>query len=232
MAITYLAGADSNAATGRDGSTTATFDSTGADLIVVSVGWYNGSFTVSDNKTGNTYTALTSETGATDVNVQLYYCVPVDVGTGHTVTVSGTDTYSALNAQAFSGASATPFDLESAGGFANSATSVQPGSATPSENDCLLVTGVGFNNSYSSLSVDSSFVNIEETTYAASWHSGISMAHKIQTTAGAENPTWSWTTSRNSGAVLASFKALSATPTGSDIQRLYRLGERFIQVYR
>lgn len=185
-----------------NGVTTDAIDTSGANLIVVSVSWYRqvGDPTISDNR-GNTYTGLTQR-GASNTNNRLYYCASPTVGSGHTFTVSGTNTYAPISVVAASGAHATPFDVEN-GSAGASGTSRQPGSLTPSENGCLIVSGV--TSSGSSHSLDSGFT-YSQNNYSVGVSMGGGCGYLIQGTAAGVNPTWSWTTSSYNAATIASFK--------------------------
>ena len=208
--------------------TTSSVDTTGANLLVVAVSYYGSANdpTLSDSK-GNTWTGLTArESNGTSPAVRLYWCKPTSVGSGHTFTAAQAGSFPVVSMSAFSGAATSPYDQESGTAVATGSTSYQPGSITPSENNCVLVTGVA--TAGTSHSVNSSF-NATATDNLASNHIGGGIAYKIQTTAGAENPTWSWTTSTNRAAAMASFKAsanvinpLSSTIPGSGIDPLNR----------
>ena len=192
--------------------TTTGVDTSGANLIVLLVSSYHagGAVTVSDSKS-NTWTALTQRNSTTDIRARLYYCASPTVGASHTFTASGSGIYPSLGAIAFSGAAASPFDLES-GGAAESGTTSQPGSITPGENNCVLVSGVG--NGGTGMSINSGFT-ASSVDFSFGAHNGGGIAYKIQTTAGAENPTWSWTTSSANATAMASFKAEAAAGGGN-----------------
>lgn len=187
--------------------TTDAIDTTGADLIVIEVGWYTAGTTpaLSDSK-GNTWTGLTARTQGT-FRVRMFYCVSPTVGSGHTFTAAGTDSYPEIGVLAVSGVNAADaFDQESAGGGASAATSVQPGSVTPDEANCLVVTGlvsegssITINGGYTAISVNN--------TGGANMGGGI--AYLIQSSAAATNPTWSWTGSGTAAAAAAVFHAAS-----------------------
>lgn len=197
--------------TGGTTVTTSSVDTTGANLLVVAVSYYGNTTdpVLSDNK-GNTWTGLTArEQSGTTMSVRLYYCVPTSVGTGHTFTAGpGGTSYPTISVSAFSGAAASPYDQETGAATAGNVTSFQPGSITPSENNCVLVTGVS--TAGTSHTINSSF-NATSTDNSAANHLGGGIAYKIQTTAGAENPTWSWTTSTSKAAAMASFKAAASS---------------------
>lgn len=222
MAIALVANA---VAGGINGATTGGINTTGADLLVIAVGHYAGTPTVSDSN-GNTWTPLT-QYGASGNRSRIHWCVPVTVGAGHTFTVTGAGLVPAIAVLAFSGAYATPYDTE------NGATSNQTGSVTPSEDNEVLVSTLCFYPS-GTLSIDSSFTISDQLDYNASVSMGIGMAYQIQTTATARNPTWSTTTSfSESSSAIATFKAAAGGggPSGSPwnyyAQQCRRLNDAF-----
>jgi hypothetical protein len=208
-AIAHVVSTSAGSASGTT-VTTSSVNTTGANLLVVAVTYYGNTTdpVLSDSK-GNTWTGLTArEQSGTTMSVRLYYCVPTSVGSGHTFTAGpGGTSYPTISVSAFSGAAASPYDQETGAATAGSVTSFQPGSITPSENNCVLVTGVSTGGT--SHGVDSSF-NATATDNVGAQHLGGGIAYKIQTTAGAENPTWSWATSSSKASAMASFKAAAS----------------------
>jgi hypothetical protein len=196
------------------GVTTDAADTTGADLIVLAAAYYPGSsITISDSKS-NTWTALTLY-GGTTAKVRLYYCSAPSAGSSHTFTASGTAIYSALGYVAVSGAGA--YHSEN-GATGSSGTSVQPGSVTPPEDGCLVVTAIGMdagNAPGGEAATDSIACNSGFTATGLRYISGaseaIGIARLIQTTAAAINPTWSWASQVNNiAAAIAVFRPASA----------------------
>lgn len=203
----------SSSGSNTEDATTDSFNSTGATLMVVAFNYSPDapSPTITDSKS-NSYTLLTPITTLTGANrIRLAYCVSPTVGTGHTVTVEQpafTAGYPVISAYAFSGAGV--FD-QAAAGDEEGGTSMQPGSITPSENNCLLFVAGTHDDVTSANAVNSSFSTLTKVAKSGSNRELLS-AYKIQTTAGAENPTLSWTTFNWSATVMASFKAITATP--------------------
>lgn len=190
------------------GFTSAPQDMTGAGLLVAGIHWYTGggAATISDSL-GNTWTALTQRESSNGRTVRLFYAVNPTVSAAQTFTVtSGGGTYPSLTVLAFAGQAASPFDAES--GFTNGAavTSIQPGAITPVEDNELLVT-IFSASDVGALAVDGGFTIAAEVPYAAGLHQLGAAAYKIQTLAGAENPTWSWTNAIPAAAAMAAFKA-------------------------
>lgn len=194
-----------SAAAGGDGSTstTAGINTTGADLIMVCVGGLvPASGTLTDSK-GNTWQALTVF-GSVNNKSRWYYAINPTVGAAHTFTFTNSSAFCSLAVLAFSGADTTaPFDQEN-GASASSVTSHQPGSVTPTVNDEVLVATLSFDAS-NTISVNSSFTISDQVDLGTCY--GIAAAYKIQTSAGAENPTFSWGSSATVSAAIATFKA-------------------------
>ncbi len=195
MAIALVANA---ALTG--GQDTSAVNTTGANLIVILIAG-GSDITPSDNK-GNTYTGLTIHSQGGD-DSRLWYCYNPTVGTGHTFHQQWS--YECIFAAAFSGVAASPFDQENGSNTAG-ATSLQPGSITPSEDNCLIVTGLMAGNSNSNHAVNDGFTITNSINGVNGVNYGGAMAYLIQTTATAANPTHSWTSSVVAALSIASFK--------------------------
>jgi hypothetical protein len=196
MPISLVGSTNAGSSDGGNSVTSSALDTTGANLLVVAVVTFGAGTTPTDSK-GNTWTGLTVESGSS--NVRLWYCLSPTVGTGHTFSHNSTGTYPAIQVFAFSGVDS----FESQSGFASS---YQPGSLTPAEDGALLVSTVASGAASSGLAVDSSFIGLEFTPNSAGQHVPGGTAYKIQTTAGAENPTWSWPSSSPNAVTMAVFK--------------------------
>lgn len=191
--------------------TTDPIDTSTAKLIVlVLTGTSDTTGGPSDNKS-NTWTALTEEVVVGGERVILYYCISPTVGSGHTFTwTPSAGSRPSVAAQAFSHDGTPVFDQENVGGSAFG-SSVQPGSVTPSADNCLIVQGIAFNVS-GTLSINESYVFAGDSSdYSdkdASNKLGIGAAHLIQTSATATNPTWTHNPGSSSlAAVGAVFKS-------------------------
>lgn len=189
-----------------DNPTVAAINTTGANILVVSVSQYKGSTigTLSDSKS-NTWTGLTAKIGASEAYNRLFYCASPTVGSGHTFTVSGTGIFGAVAVQAWSGANVAPFDVEN-GAIGASVTSLQTGSVTPSQNNSLIVTSVDpAGGSATTYAINSGFT-ITDSIDSQSGIEGLAMAYLVQTNAAAINPSWSWVGSSEPAAAIAVFK--------------------------
>lgn len=131
------------ASTNGNDATTPALDTTGRDWAAVCVAWYGGgAITVSDSKSNTPWNALTQRTVGTPANVRWYWAALTSVGSGHTFNVTGSGIFPSIGVITASGAHATPFDLESAGGGGDSITSAQPGNMTPNNDDSLIIAGL------------------------------------------------------------------------------------------
>lgn len=143
--------------------------------------------------------------------MQIFYAQNPTVGTGHTFTYTSTAKYPSITVTAWSGTATTSvFDVEN-GATATSGTSIATGSVTPTQNDELLIAGLTL-QATNTPSIDLSFTITDTVQFSANHFLG-SHAYKIQTTAAAQNPTWSWGTSTNIVAAIATFKAAVAAIT-------------------
>ncbi|SRR6266436_3581628 len=206
-------------AVANNDATTGSIDTTGADLIVIHIAQSKTTTlgTVSDSK-GNTYTALTLESCSSgDVKSQLLYSKAPTVGSGHTFSYNGTGKAGVISVQAWSGANTSaPFDVGN-GEIDGGLTSAAVGSVTPSVDNELVVTGISPGSGYqTSLTIDSSFTVSDKTVYSGGVNFSEGMAYKVQTTAAAVNPTWSWDTSDFSAANIATFKAAVGAAANDD----------------
>jgi hypothetical protein len=190
-----------------DNPTTGAIDTTGANLLVVSVSQYNGTGagTLSDSKS-NTWTPLTAKVGPSEAYNRLFYCASPVVGSGHTFTSNSTGLFGAIAVQAWSGANASPFDVQN-GATAGSGLTIQPGSVTPSQNNSLIIASVDpAGNAMSAYLIDNGFT-ITDSVNSGPGVEGLAMAYLLQSTAAAMNPNWSWTGSSNDiAATIAVFK--------------------------
>lgn len=200
----------SEKASGASGPiTTTAVDTTGADFIVVTVGWYilSSDYAFSDSK-GNTWTPLTQydNTGIT----RIYYCVNPTVGSGHTFSVAGSFVFAFLCATGWTGTNATPADQDVGG------TDSTPGPITPSVDNSLIISAATFSDGGSYLA---SGMTVEEfQNYAGGVNFGGAQAYHIQGSAASFGPTWSGGTVSSSA--IASFKPSvgggGATPSGDE----------------
>lgn len=186
---------------GSDGGTSGSFNTTGANIIYVFVNWLAGQAepVLSDTQGGlhNTYTAgvLLS---CTNYNSRAYRCVnPPHVGSGHTFTLTGTGNFPGIAFIALQGGLSTQYDIGknshalSDVGFG--ATSLKPGSLTPSANNAICVTGLGtISTGAKTISVATGFTVEVDAPNVGGTSLGIGLAWKNVATAAAQDPQWNW----------------------------------------
>lgn len=186
--------------------TTSGINTTGANLIILGTGT-TGAPVVTDSN-GNTWTGLTAVDGDFSCRARIFYAFNPTVGAGHTFTNTLTGQLPSISVLALSGSASSPFDQQN-GAASGPGNTGQPGSVTPTENDEILICITSHFGS-DTRSIDSGFSTSDQITYNG-FGTGLAMFYKIQTTAGAENPTVSWT---NSGIsypiVIATFKSGAA----------------------
>jgi hypothetical protein len=204
-------------------------DTTGADLLVVAIGYLDSggiatTAHISDNKTGNTWSQLTNYSPASGDNAnsatRIFYCQnPADVGSGHVASVNTIGTsVPAISFMAFSGALTSGVaDNENGNAPVTLAnTAMETNAVTPSLSDCLLVAATCLGDSLTGIAVDDGFTLLSGVNALPSNFFGIQVAYKIQTTAAAVNPEFSATAPDFRSAALATFKSTissgSSTP--------------------
>lgn len=207
MAIALVVDTEAlSSGTGGNDAVTSGVDTTGATLLVLVLCAEGAAEpTISDSKT-NSWTKLTQRKNAASTKyTTIYYSVPTSVGAAHTFTASSTLLYPAIAMLAFSGTHASsPFDTEN-GANQDTGLTLQPGSITPSVDDCVVVTGLNINGVTLSSSIDSSYIETADLPEAGDTD-GIHAAYIIQTTAAATNPTWTASGGAAVAACIASFK--------------------------
>jgi hypothetical protein len=190
------------------GFTTTGIDTTGANLLVVVVSDDPGEAGVLTDSKSNSWTPLNSYQNAGGDQVQMYYCSNPTVGVGHTFSITGTINNPSLSIGAFSGSTAAPFDQQNGASVANGVNALSTGSITPGENDELIVATFSGGGSLfiTGLAIDSGFT-IASNIIDTGEHYATAICYKIQTTAEAINPQFTWTDDGSAAASIASFKA-------------------------
>ena len=193
--------------------TSSAIDTTGADLLIVAVGYAASSTNAAvTDSMGNTWAATTRPTDIGNMQSRILYCKPTVVGPGHTITVTsvGSAARAAVTFAAFSGAHATPFDQQNA--QCDYSAVATAGSITPSVDNCLVVSVVGVETSTitPTISGGGTWTMLPNVPAAAIVrtdvpHYGSRMAYSQQATLAATNPSWaideiSWSST------IASFK--------------------------
>jgi hypothetical protein len=200
--------ATQSGALGSGGGTSASFDSTGADFIVLAVPTDGGvtlvGSDISDNKSNTSWQVLTTYLTASNVaRIHIIYHASPAVGTGHTVTVTKSSSFCSIAIGAFSGGHASPYDQTDGG--ADFGTSIAPPiGITPPGNGYLLITALTSGGDPGTVTLPSGYTAMGTAVAFGSVYS-IAPAYKIQATAALEQP--SFTASNSTGMVvqIASF---------------------------
>lgn len=194
--------------------TTGAIDTTGATLLVAYVAEKESTTdaTLTDSK-GNTWTPRTEQKDVATANLlgrQFEAVNPASVGAGHTFTVTSSSGQPAVAVAAFSGAHlTTPVDQENGAVDIDAGLTTQPGSITPTEDDELVVTGLGFTANSATLSINGGFTITDQVDQNAN-HRGCGLAYLIQTSAAAANPTWTYSANEYAVATIVSYKKAAA----------------------
>lgn len=184
------------------GVTSASVDTTGANLIVLAVCGYLSNPTPTDSK-GNTWTLMTTNDGAMSARVRMYYCVSPTVGSGHTF--SSGAAYASIGAIALSGMSGG-LDVQSAGAATSSTTSA-PGSITTTQANTVLVSCTGFDVTGTTVSIDNSLTITDQIDNSGGNYYGFAMSYKVLTATATAGATWTANQSQsNFGSIIGAFK--------------------------
>lgn len=187
-------------ATGSTTVTTTPINTVGATLEIVLVGDYSSSTITSSPS--NTYNALTSY-GSSPIATLNYLYSPA-TGASQTITVTGTSgAYPSACLVAFSGTTGSTVDQQN-GATACCSASVATGSVTPTANNELVIAGGIVVGQSSGITVGSPFSSTLTQAFNAGYLTA-AIAWVIQTTATAENPTFSYSAAAAS-ASIATFK--------------------------
>ncbi len=200
---------------GSTGATTDAVDASTATFVVLAICYDSGATGVSVTDTsGKTWVARTEwdGTGAHTPWVRIYDCVSTFTAS-HTFSVACTAGFASIAAIGFTGNAASPADQQS-GAFTTGGAAL-PGSVTPSEDNELLITAIGGSTGGVTYAVGSSFTLLDTTALVGGQAYGLATGYKIQTTAGAENPSWTGDTGDHIAAIIT-YKAAGGGGGGSN----------------
>jgi len=219
--------------------TTSAANSTGADYGIANVVALSaGSPPVLTDNKGNKWEVIEVVTEGW-VEMITYECKNLRVGTGHTLTATSDGKSPAVFAAFMSGVrrSATHTDQASSA-HTLTGTSQTPGSITPSENNCIVLSAFLCGGS-GSISVGESYTKNSLQMNASGAHIGGGLAYKIQTTATSTNPTWTQAGTGSIGAAIYSFFpnvagtkyiTLDQTPDKQVMQREQNTTQKLVSV--
>jgi len=205
--ITYYGGTGKGSSDTNSVTTDSWDSGSGSNFIVGCVAYLAGTQpTISDNK-GNTanYLSLTVQTGINSY-LFIFYCPSATCGTGHMVTATGTGIYPSIVVASFANVKATsPFDAQN-GTTANGVTSVQPGSVSPANDNELLIAAFSGYLLNETISISGTgWVKTTQVNSDGATHVAAALGYHIQTTKGADNPTFSWSTASVCSAAQGAF---------------------------
>lgn len=207
-----------------NGATSSALNTTGASLLIVSIGQYDvgSDVTLSDSK-GNTWTKLTVQSNF-DTRSWIAYCINPTVGSGHTFTIAGSNSYSFATIGAFVGTAVSTTFRSQNNANSTIANSIQPGSVTPDADGQLIWTGFcGFVNASST--IGSGFTITDQQAGNSGTCYGGAGAYLIQGTAAAVNPTWSTNDAANdSTANIAVFEVAPVVASSGIATRALLMG--------
>lgn len=215
MAIALVTQIAAGASAGTSPVTTSSVNSTGSSGIVVSVSGSNqGVITISDSNS-NTYTRIIDAiaTLATE-KLSFFYCKLPVVGAGHTFTATNTSSpgsFMALTVFCFSGTDQTTFYDGTVTNASVSGTTLQPGSITPTKNNCILVSGFLL-SSAGTPTINGGFSSPFGNPFAGGISFGSFQSYLVQTTPAPANPTWTSVGSSINIAVMAAFRPVNFVP--------------------
>jgi hypothetical protein len=186
-------------------------NTTGANLILVTLGSNGGGIPTTSDALANTWVQVPSAS----LTSVVYCSVPTVTGadTFGVLALNGASYNIGISAAAFSGgnASCTP-NVYSAGSYLT-ATTVQPGSITPTYTDVLLITSNACHSTSGAVpTVDSGFTALSVLHSDSTGWSGAGLAYKIMATPSAINPTWTAPDSAGQSSVIAAFLASDSVP--------------------
>lgn len=206
----FISTSDAQAASG--GGTTSPWNPTGANFIICAVGMFkaNGTVHVTDSHGVNTYTGgPRKDSSVGNESIQLFYVENATISgsqTNSTDAVFGTITCEAWSGILTSGS----IDQTNTGENTSSGTTVQPGSITAAQNNSAVFLAVSndTNGALSTLSsVATPTMTVDGTLSPAGTAFMVGLAHLLQGTAAAINPTATVGATENSRvAVIADFK--------------------------
>lgn len=188
--------------------TTAAMDTTGATLMVVSVGDYQvvAETTLSDSAS-NTWSQLTSRNDGF-ARVITWYCSPCTTSATHTFSYGVTlARYPAIAVNVFNNILATPFDQQNGNNTA-AGTTLTTNSVTATTSRQVIVAAVA-NAVTGAITINDANFNISETVaYSVGANFGLQTAYAVQPVVAAVNPQWGWTGTADAATEIATFKAV------------------------
>jgi hypothetical protein len=196
------------------GVTSDPLDITGATSVYVAVAAYgkkvSDNCTVTDNNS-HTYTAVPQVNigSAVPSGVGIFYYKGLTGASGYTFTADcGSDDYPSLAVIAVSGAVTTGTESQKNFDAIGAGTTIQAGSITTTQAEIVVAAASHLTQAYT-ISIDGTYTIPSGANVAGAGGTSmpVAFAYKIQSASGAENPTWTISSSdTNSAAMIASFQ--------------------------
>jgi hypothetical protein len=231
MTIAHTVSVSGQYTSGSSGVTTVGINTSTSNFLVAYVSRLTGSTPTISDSNSNTWIQLTSEDSGV-VAIDTYYVDPssIVVSASQTFTIAGAGAFACGAVMAFSGVKSSPFDKQDQGTATSGTAQVATG-FSPTNNNSLVVAGVGLPGSFTVTSIDQSFVLDQNVGGSPGNAFGVGCAYLIQTTSTFSQPTFTlgdntqpWSTE------LASFNASTGVvidSSGINIMRVQPPGYRW-----
>jgi len=191
---------------GNGAGKSANWDTTGATLIVAG-SVFNGGGNPAPTDNHNTYTnAINSSADADSNHASLWYVSSPTTNAAEVGSCAG-GSFHTVYFLAFSNTNASsPLDQTSSNTTASGSSLAS--ALTPSQNNTVVFTCLEQQQTSGTFSIDSGFTISQQSNNNVTTAAGGGCAYKVQTTAAAVTPLWSWSTGATAAAAAtASFKA-------------------------
>jgi hypothetical protein len=197
--------------TTTDTVTTSAINTTGATLFVIAISDFDGvGYTVSDSQS-NTWDTTPSTYTVTGGFFQLEFQFAIVTATNasHTFSATCSGCYPSVCVIAFSGTHATTVWDGKENGSEGAASTRQPGSITPTQDNAVVVSALALPyEDIGTITISGGgFSAVEGQVVGGGGSYGVAIAYVVQTTATASNPTWEWDGGADpTGATIAAFR--------------------------
>jgi hypothetical protein len=198
-------------------STSSAINTTGATVLAIAQSTILGPAAVQDSASNTWTNGNTITSGAR--NVRINWVVLPTTNASHTFSSPSANANDVFAVAAFDSTPSSSFDTQGTGGF-SAGTTVQPGSVTPGNANNLFLTALG-GDAYDTISIDSGFSIADHLGKVAFVHEGVALGYLIQSSATAQNPTW--TVGSNDSVILAISAVFKANSGGASTPVCQRL---------
>jgi hypothetical protein len=213
-AVVTIINSTVESADGANATTTDAMSTLGASLLVVTASWYGADTELPaalSDSAANTWICLAGAgQGPTQLNLCYVNSATPTTSAVHTVTFAATGTYAAVSFLAASGTAVVPLDLQNSGNDTNVTALAVNGGITPTVSNALVVTGASVLPTSGAIAGPATYTLIGGATVTpvGAVTMGGGGAYRIQTTAVATDPSWSWSTPTDAATMVVSFKEL------------------------